>query len=90
MINWIKGLFSVFSKLRTRPGLDAFINSWLSTAYSELSALSSINNNKDFHLWKDQAFARLKERTGELKDNWIALLVNLAFEELKSRGIRRP
>lgn len=87
MMNWLKSLFSFFNKLRTRPGLEGFLSKWQGAAYSELMALSRINSNEDFHLWRNDAQARLKVLTGEVKDNWIAILLNFAFEEAKARNV---
>lgn len=79
LIGWIKGIF-------TRPGLDQFLSKYWETALAIVANLALINSNKDFHLWKDDAWKKVQEATGELKGNWIAILVALAFESLKARN----
>lgn len=86
-MNWIKNLFSIFNRFITRPGLDVFVNRWQGIAVQEIIALSQVNSNASFHEWREQAQGRLKTVTGELKDNWIAILISLAFEEAKARKI---
>jgi hypothetical protein len=54
-------------------------------AIAIVSELQEVNNNAAFHTWKDIAWERLKLRTGELRGNWIAILVSLAFEALKAK-----
>ena len=54
-------------------------------AVSIVADLQKVNNNADFHTWKDLAWERLKLQTGEIRGNWIAILVSLAFETLKAR-----
>lgn len=87
-MNFLKKIFSFLSALRTRPGFDRFLSSWQDEAVKIILELSTVNSNSDFHEWKDQAFARLQERTRELRGNWIALVIGLAFEELKAKDPR--
>ena len=87
-MNFLRKMFSFLGTLKTRPGFDRFLSDWQNEAVKILLNLSAVNSNADFHSWKDQAFARLQERTGQLRGNWIALVINLAFEELKARDPR--
>lgn len=87
-MNFLRKMFSFLGALKTRPGFDRFLSTWQNDAIEILLNLSAVNSNADFHSWKDQAFAQLKERTGQLRGNWIALVINLAFEELKARDPR--
>lgn len=75
--NWLK-------KLKTRKGLDVFLKSWIDFAIVEARRLQEVNDNQDFHLWKDQLFESIRRRTGELKGTWISILIHLAYEQLKS------
>lgn len=87
-MDFLRKIFGFAKRLRTRPGFDRFLSQWHEEAVSLLLTLSTVNSNSEFHAWKDQAFDRLRERTGQLNDNWIALVINLAFEELKTRNIK--
>lgn len=86
-MNFLKKILSFFSGLRTRPGFDRFFGQWQDVALRLVVELAEVNSNRDFHEWKDEAFDKLKRATGELKGNWIALLIGLAFEEAKSRKL---
>ena len=87
-MNFLRKVFSFLSAVRTRPGFDKFFSTWQGDAIAIVLNLSTVNSNAEFHQWKDEAYRQLKERTGELKGNWIALLIGLAFEELKARDPR--
>jgi len=78
IFNWVKSLF-------TRPGLQQFLQKYIEDATILVSSLAMVHNNAEFHQWKDEAFAKLKERLGEGKDNWIAILVAFGFEAYKAK-----
>ena len=80
VLKFIAGLF-------VRAGLDRFLSQWQKVAVKEVEALALVNSNEAFHEWKDRAFARLKELTGQARDNWIAILIHLAYEVgVKAKG----
>lgn len=87
-MDFLRKIFGFVKHLRTRPGFDRFLSTWQDEAVNILLELSAVNSNSEFHSWKDQAYARLQKRTGQLQDNWIALLIGLAFEELKARNVK--
>lgn len=78
IFNWVKTLFS-------RPGLQQFLQKYIEDATVLITSLAMVHSNADFHKWKDEAFAKAKERYGEGKDNWIALLIGFAFEAYKAK-----
>ncbi len=78
-------IWGFFAGLATRPGLDTFLKKYMDLAISIVAELQQVHTNADFHVWKDLAWERLKLRTGELRGNWIAILVSLAFESLKAK-----
>jgi hypothetical protein len=84
------GIFSdawaFIRKLLTRPGLDRFLKAYHEIAKQTLLDLAQVNSGKAFHEWKAQAWARLKEQTGQYRDNWIEILISIVFEELKAKG----
>lgn len=85
MWNWIKRIFGAVKSFYSRTGLDKFLGQYIQVAIEVLSELALVNSNKAFHEWKDQAFDALKNRIGRpVADNWIALLIGFAFENLKA------
>lgn len=86
MIKFIDKLWKFVKGLVTRPGLQGFLSEWLDFAVKEAEELLKQNNNAGLKEWEKQFFAALKAKTGETKDNWIAILVHIAYEELKARG----
>lgn len=88
-MSWFSKVWNFIKSLITRPGLDRFLAKYMVMAVTLLTDLASVNSNTEFHLWKDKAFIELKRLTGEMKDNWIVILIALAFEELKAKGVVR-
>ena len=86
MLKFFDKLWKFIKGLVTRPGLQQFLSEWLSFAVKEAEELLKQNNNAGLKEWEQEFFARLKSKTGEVKDNWIAILVHIAYEELKARG----
>lgn len=84
-MNFFKKVWSFFAGLLTRPGLDTFLKRHMDLAVKIISDLQSVNSNSDFHLWKDLAWLQIRNATGEVRGNWIAILVGLAFEALKAK-----
>lgn len=85
MANFFTKIWGIFKGLTTRSGLDTFLKKYMDLAVTIVGDLQAVNNNADFHAWKDIAWERLKLQTGELRGNWIAILVSLAFESLKAK-----
>lgn len=85
-MSWFSKFISFLKGLVTRPGLDKFLSKYLPVATNLLLDLAKINSNAAFHVWKDKAFNELKAITGEVRDTWIAILLNIAFETLKAKG----
>lgn len=86
---------SFFKKLFTklRPGLDVFLQQYKDIAVKEITELSKVNSNKDFHEWKDQAFmainAQLAGDGKKIAGNWISILLHLSFEIWKQEQIKK-
>lgn len=85
-MNIFAKVWNFLKKLVTRPGLDQFLGAYIQLATQIVQQLALVNNNQEFHAWKDQAFAAVKAQTGQLKDNWVAILIHLAYENLKAKG----
>lgn len=72
-----------------RPGLELFLKQYQKLALAEIERLGSINNNKDFHIWKDQVWQNLNAQINKDKNNiagnWITILIGFAFEEWKKK-----
>ncbi len=84
-MNFFKKVFGFIKGLFTRPGLDKFLSKYIEVGMEVVSRLAFVNNNADFHVWKDEAWAEVQRITGEVRGNWIAILVALAFEQLKAK-----
>lgn len=82
VFNFIKGLF-------VRAGLDQFLQAHIDLAVSTLAQLMAVNDNAGLHEWRDQAFASLKAQLRTDKDNWLVILIHLAYENLKARQATR-
>lgn len=86
-MNWLKKVFNWLNGVRVRPGMQEFLGRWQEQALDLVIGLSQTKNNQDFHSWRSEAHQKAKEFTGEIKDNWIAIMISLAFEEAKSRKL---
>jgi len=84
-MNWFKKFIGWIKGIATRPGLDKFLSRWLELAVAEAGKLAEVNNNLEFHEWKDELFERVKGLTGEVKGTWIAILIHIAYENLKAK-----
>lgn len=85
MSKFFNKIWKFLSGSLIRSGLDTFLKQYMDDAIAIVGELQEVNNNAAFHTWKDIAWERLKLRTGELRGNWIAILVSLAFESLKAK-----
>lgn len=85
MANIFKAIFNFFKKIVTRPGLQSFLQTYEDTAIQVISKLALVNNNADFHQWKDDAWKEVQKATGEIRGNWIAILIHLAYESYKAK-----
>ena len=83
---WFSKIVNFFKGLVTRPGLQPFLQKYLPLALSTILDLAKVNSNAAFHVWKDQAFLKLKDALGDVHDNWISILIGIAVEELKAKG----
>jgi hypothetical protein len=68
------------------PTAEKWIAEHLELARAILADLAKVNSNTAFHLWREQAIARLRERTSQLNDTWIALAISVAYEQYKARA----
>jgi len=85
-MGWLNKFFGWLKNIFVRNGLDKFLSKYIDVAVEIVGGLAAVNNNADFHTWKDAAWLRVKEATGEVRGNWVAILVALAFENLKAKG----
>ena len=85
MSKFFNKIWKFLSGSLIRSGLDTCLKKYMDDAIAIVGELQEVNNNAAFHTWKDIAWERLKLRTGELRGNWIAILVSLAFESLKAK-----
>lgn len=88
-MNFFKKVFDFIKGLFTRPGLDKFLSKYIDDAVDIVSRLALVNNNQDFRLWQDSAWKEVQKATGELKGTWIAILIHLAYENIKARSESR-
>lgn len=79
-----KRVFSFIQSVFARPGLDKYLKQYLPVAVNILKDLADTRSNEDFHAWRDAAWRELKRATGEVKGNWIAILIDLAWEHIKA------
>lgn len=84
-MNIFQKIFEAIKHLISRPGMKTFLAKYEKQALELIAELAAVNNNASFNVWKDQAFAKLKEDTGEIHDNWIAILIHLAYESFKAQ-----
>ncbi len=77
-------IFKFIKNLVTRPGIDKFLGQYIEMATESAARLALVNDNAEFHEWKDELFRDVKARTGQMKDNWIAILIHLAYENIKA------
>lgn len=85
----LSAIGNFFKRIFSRPGLQDFLQKYEDLARKEVGELADINNGKDFHLWKDEAFNAIKAALiadgKNIHDNWISLLMHFAFEEIKAK-----
>lgn len=84
-MNIFQRIFDAIKHLIQRPGLKQFLAKYEETALVLIVQLATVNNNAAFNEWKDQAFTELKAATKEVHDNWIAILIHLAYESFKAQ-----
>lgn len=81
---FLKSFFS-----RARPGLEGFIQKYQQLAEDEVWKLFQSHDGAGLHLWWDTAFAAVKAQVikdlPQVADNWISLLVTMAYEVIKNR-----
>lgn len=83
-MNWLKKVFSFIGRTVILPTLESFLQRYLELGKDVVLQLITTYPNVPFHTIKDQAFQRLKEVTGQQKDTWISILVDLAYESLRA------
>mgnify|MGYP001591859849 CR=1 FL=1 len=87
MWNWLKKLILGGLNFLYRNGLNQFLGKYERLAVNVVARIGDVKNNEGFHSWKDQAReefikqAKLDIKT--LNDNWIAIILSLAFEHYK-------
>lgn len=86
MANLFTKIFGFIRSLFVRAGLDKFLQDHIDLATKLMAGLLMANNNAALAEWKDQAFAELKAQFKSDKDNWIMILVHLAYEQLKAKA----
>lgn len=89
-MNWFKKVVSFIFKTAVRPGLDRFLENYLEIGKDVVLQLITTYPNVQFHSIRNQAFQRLKEVTGQQKDTWISILVDLAYESLRATRAASP
>lgn len=85
-MNWLKKILSFIGGLFTRPGLDKFLDQYLMVAKDVIEDLIDYEPDKPFHEIKADAFGRLKAITGQVRDTWVSIVLDLAYETIKSKG----
>lgn len=81
-------IFDFIKGLVTRPGLHTFLQKYQSEAVKLIEQLAHVNSGKGFNDWWDQAFSEMKAMVTSdgksISDNWVAIVLNLAFEVYKA------
>jgi hypothetical protein len=85
MMGFLSKVFSFIKGLFTRPGLDRFLDQYLGVAKDVIQQLMDADPETNFHTIKQEAFHRLKAITGQLRDTWISIVLDLAYETLKAK-----
>jgi hypothetical protein len=81
----LDSIFGFFKRIFVRPGLRDFLKKNLNLARSIVIDLAQVHNGESLHNWKQLAFDKLKQSTGEVRDNWIEILLCIVWEEIKAR-----
>lgn len=89
-MNIFQRIFDAIKHLIQRPGLKRFLARYEEQAFTLITGLAQVNSNAAFGVWKDQAFTALKGVTQEVHDNWIAILIHLAYESYKAQQDESP
>ncbi len=80
--DFIKGLL-------TRPGLHTFLKKYQTVVIHKLEELAEANSGQSFNDWWDSAFGEIKAMVtadgANIRDNWIAIVMNLAWEVIKAK-----
>lgn len=86
--NALKKFFGAGKEWYVRLGLGKFFDAHIPTALAIISKLATVNTNKEFKDWYQEAFDEFKKITGETKGTWIAIVLNAAYELSKAANAK--
>jgi mRNA-degrading endonuclease HigB of HigAB toxin-antitoxin module len=82
-----QGIEKVVLEIFTREGFKQFFEKYKDTAIDELKKLREIHGTADLKVWEQQAFDNIKAMATkdavDIKDNWVQILINVVYENLK-------
>lgn len=88
-MNIFQKILEAIKNFLSRPGLKTFLAKYDKIAIDHVAKLAKLNSNLSFHEWKDQAFEFIKQESNQAKDNWIAILIHLAYEQFKATQLEK-
>lgn len=81
-------IFDFIKSLFTRPGLHTFLKKYQVVVTQKLEELATLHDGQGLNDWWDTAFSEIKALvqadTHNIKDNWIAIIINLGWEIVRA------
>ncbi len=84
-MNIFQKILDAIKRFVSRPGLKTFLATYENQAFGLIEKLVGVHNGAGLHEWEAEAFAILKADTKEIHDNWIGILIRLAYETFKAQ-----
>jgi hypothetical protein len=83
-MDFLKKVFDFLSSLFVRVGMISFLKEHMDLALQTVEQIANERSFAPFDEWKTEAFALLKSETNQVKDTWISILLDLAYEQYKA------
>jgi hypothetical protein len=83
--SFLTKVLKFIGSLFVRAGFDKFLKDHMELAIETVTRLAIEQNNAPLHEWKDKARELLKTEIKTLNDNWIELILGLAYETFKAK-----
>jgi hypothetical protein len=83
-MDFFKKLFDFLASLFVRVGMITFLKDHMELALQAVEQIAAEKSFAPFDEWKGEAFALLKSETNQVKDTWISILLDLAYEQYKA------
>lgn len=89
--NWFVKFWQKVWGAITRVGLDAFVANYGASLLADAKVVVSeallAQNNANIRTVRDKAFAALRAQYATAKDNWIAMLIDVAISIVVNKGV---